>query len=117
MTQTIPAGARVRILPPRNVAGNIIPDKYELAGKLGTVVKQTGESSILISLDIGGEWRVDLDRASSRTFAGPCRPVGQLKKPAVIGSCASGTRPRPLTLYKRHSTQDIPLAHSNPGCF
>ena len=48
MTQTIPAGTRVRILPSRNAAGNIIPDKYELAGKLGAVVKQTGESSILI---------------------------------------------------------------------
>ena len=64
MVQTIPAGTRVRILPPRNAAGNIIPDKYELAGKLGTVVKQTGESSILILLDIGGEWRVDLDRVA-----------------------------------------------------
>jgi hypothetical protein len=46
------------------LAGNIIPDKYELAGKLGTVVKQTGESSILILLDIGGEWRIDLDRVA-----------------------------------------------------
>jgi len=62
MAQTIPVGTRVRILPPRNAAGNIIPDKYELAGKLGTVVKQTGESSILIMLDSGGEWRIDLDR-------------------------------------------------------
>jgi hypothetical protein len=64
MAQTIPAGTRVRILPPRNAAGNIIPDKYQLAGKLGTAVKQTGESSILILLDIGGEWRVDLDRVA-----------------------------------------------------
>jgi hypothetical protein len=64
MTQTIPTGTRVRILPPRNVAGNIIPDKYQLAGKLGSVVKQTGKSSILILLDIGGEWRVDLDRVA-----------------------------------------------------
>ena len=64
MAQTIPAGNRVRILPPRNAAGNIIPDKYELAGKLGAIVKQTGESSILILLDIGGEWRVDLDRVA-----------------------------------------------------
>jgi hypothetical protein len=65
MAQTIPAGTRVRILPPRNAAGNIIPDKYELAGKLGTVVvKQTGESSILIMLDSGGEWRIDLDRVA-----------------------------------------------------
>jgi hypothetical protein len=64
MTQTIPAGTRVRILPPRNAAGNIIPDKYGLAGKLGTVVKQTGEPSILIMLDSGGEWRIDLDRVA-----------------------------------------------------
>jgi len=54
MAQTIPTGTRVRI-PLHNAAGNIIPDNYELAGKLGTVVKQTGESSILILLDIGGE--------------------------------------------------------------
>ena len=64
MAQTVPTGTRVRILPPRNAAGNIIPDKYELVGKLGTVVKQTGESSILILLDSGGEWRIDLDRVA-----------------------------------------------------
>jgi hypothetical protein len=62
MAQTIPTGTRVRILPPRNAAGRIIPDKYELAGKLGSVVEQTGKSSIMIKLDIGGEWRVALDR-------------------------------------------------------
>jgi hypothetical protein len=52
------------MLPPRNAAGNIIPDKCQLAGRLGSVVKQTGESSILIMLDIGGEWRIDLDRVA-----------------------------------------------------
>jgi hypothetical protein len=51
MAQAIPAGTRVRILPPSNAAGNIIPDNYQLAGKLGSVVKQTGASSILIMRD------------------------------------------------------------------
>jgi len=64
MAQSIPTGTRVRILPLRNPTGRIIPDKYELAGKLGSVVEQTGESSIMIKLDIGGEWRVDLDRVA-----------------------------------------------------
>jgi hypothetical protein len=47
----MPAGTRVRILPTRNAAGRIVPDKYELAGKLGSVVKQTDASSILIMRD------------------------------------------------------------------
>ena len=53
--------------------GTSFPDKYELAGKLGTVVKQAGESSILIMLDSGGEWRIDLDRVAVTSHSIGCR--------------------------------------------
>ena len=56
-------GTPIRVLPPRNDHGFIVPDPWHLTGLLGSVAGHKGDV-ILVELDNGRRWRLDSDRVA-----------------------------------------------------